>query len=67
MPPAATPKEVIGRLHGEIVRIAAVPEYREQLQRQGMETVTSTPAEFAVFLQAEFDKWGKVVRKLKPQ
>ncbi|HZM45457.1 MAG TPA: tripartite tricarboxylate transporter substrate-binding protein, partial [Burkholderiales bacterium] len=33
--PARTPGEAIGRLNGELARIAAAPDYREQLERQG--------------------------------
>src|SRR6185295_14612551 len=55
--PAATPREVIGRLHGELVAVAAAPDYREQLEKQALEPQTSTPGEFAAFLQAEYDKW----------
>ena len=65
--PAATPKEVIGRLHGELVKITALPDYRGLLQKQALEPRTTTPAEFAVFLQGEYDKWGKVIRALKLQ
>jgi tripartite-type tricarboxylate transporter receptor subunit TctC len=65
--PAASPKEVIGRLHAEIVTIAARPDYREPLERQALEPTTTTPAEFARFLQAEYDKWGKVIKALKLQ
>ena len=63
--PAATARDVIGRLHEELARVAALPDYREQLERQGMEPQSSTPAEFAAFLQAEHDKWGRVIEALK--
>ena len=65
--PARTPGEAIGRLNGELARIAAAPDYREQLERQGLEPRTSTPDEFAAFLRAEYDKWGKVIGALKRQ
>ena len=65
--PAATPRDVVARLHGEIAKIAAMPDYREQLERQGFEPQSSTPGEFAAFLQAEYDKWGRVIKALKPQ
>jgi tripartite-type tricarboxylate transporter receptor subunit TctC len=64
--PAATPREVIGRLSEELARIAALPDYREALERQGFEPQSSTPGDFAAFLQAEHEKWGKVIRALKP-
>jgi tripartite-type tricarboxylate transporter receptor subunit TctC len=63
--PAATPKDVLGKLHGEIVRIAAAPDYRDQLEKFGLELQTSTPEEYAAFLQAEYEKWGKVIKSLK--
>jgi tripartite-type tricarboxylate transporter receptor subunit TctC len=63
--PAATPREVIDRLHGEIVGITALPDYRALLEKQAMEPRTATPAEFAAFLKAEHDKWGKVIKSLK--
>ena len=65
--PAATSRDVVGRLHEELARVAAMPDYREQLERQGLEPQSSTPGEFAAFLQAEYDKWGRVIRALKPQ
>ena len=63
--PAATPADVVARLHGEIVAIHAQPEYREPLERQAFDAVTTTPQEFAVFLRTEYDKWGKVIKALK--
>jgi tripartite-type tricarboxylate transporter receptor subunit TctC len=65
--PARTPGEAIDNLNGELVRIAALPDYRGQLERQALEPRTGTPAEFAAFLRAEYDKWGKVIGTLKRQ
>jgi tripartite-type tricarboxylate transporter receptor subunit TctC len=65
--PAGTPKDIIGRLHGELVKIAATPDYREQLERQALDPQTATPEQFAAFLQAEYDKWGRVIKALKLQ
>ena len=63
--PAATPREVVAKLHGEIVKLAATAEYRTPLERQALEPTTTTPEQFATFLRAEYDKWGKVIRTLK--
>jgi len=65
--PAATPKEAVARLHGEIVGFASRPDYREPLERQALEPTTTTAEQFAAFLQAEYDKWGKVIKALKLQ
>jgi tripartite-type tricarboxylate transporter receptor subunit TctC len=63
--PAATPRDVVAKLHGEIVKLVATAEYRMPLERQALEPTTTTPEQFATFLRAEYDKWGKVIRTLK--
>lgn len=60
--PAATPTEIVTRLHAEVVAIASTPDYQEQLERQGLEPITSRPEQFSAFLQSELDKWGKVIK-----
>jgi tripartite-type tricarboxylate transporter receptor subunit TctC len=65
--PAATPRPVVGRLHGELVKITALPDYRELLQKQALEPTTTTPEQFATFLRGEYERWGKVIKSLKLQ
>jgi len=67
--PARTPRAVADRLRAELKRIAANVEFREQIARQAIEARTLAPNEFAGFLKAELDKWGKVVRSvgIKPE
>jgi tripartite-type tricarboxylate transporter receptor subunit TctC len=60
--PAATPKPIIDKLHGEIVRVLRLPDVRERLLSQSTEVVGNTPQEFAAFMKSEHAKWGKVVR-----
>lgn len=62
MAPARTPKAIVATLHAAIVAEAAKPHVTEQLAKVGMESVTSTPDEFARFVKAEIAKWGKVVK-----
>jgi tripartite-type tricarboxylate transporter receptor subunit TctC len=63
--PAATPKDVVAKVHGELVKISALPEYRALLQKQALEPTSTTPEEFAAFLRSEYDKWGKIIATLK--
>jgi tripartite-type tricarboxylate transporter receptor subunit TctC len=67
--PATTPKEIVNRLHGEIVKIVADPEVKRRLAVVGFEAVGSTPAEFDARVKAEIAKWAKVIRDagIKPQ
>lgn len=61
--PANTPKAVIDRLHGEIVRILGLPDVKETLTALGAEVVGSAPDEFAGLIKSEIAKWAKVVRE----
>jgi tripartite-type tricarboxylate transporter receptor subunit TctC len=60
--PAATPRDIIARLNGEIVKLTATSEYRQQLTKQAFEPLTSSPEQFPAFVQAELEKWGRIVK-----
>ena len=60
--PTGTPREVIARLHSEIVKAMNVPEIREKLVAQGTDPVGSTPEEFGAFMKAETVKWARVIK-----
>jgi tripartite-type tricarboxylate transporter receptor subunit TctC len=59
--PAATPRPVIVKLNGEIVRILNLPELKARLADDGMVVVASTPEQFAEFLARETAKFTKVI------
>ena len=60
--PAGTPGAIIDRLAAEMQRIQAMPDFREQLYRFGMEpSAPNTPAEFAAIIAAEQPRWAKAV------
>jgi tripartite-type tricarboxylate transporter receptor subunit TctC len=61
--PAGTPKGVVARLHGEVVKALADPAVRGKLQAQGFDVVGGTPDEFLAFAGAESDKWAKVIAR----
>ena len=60
--PAGTPKEIIARLNGEIVRILRQPDLREKFLAQGVELVPTTPDEFGAFIRQDIAKWAKVIQ-----
>jgi tripartite-type tricarboxylate transporter receptor subunit TctC len=60
--PAGTPREIVQRLHGEIIRLLGGAELRERLLAQGMEPGGNTPEQFAAFVRSELDKWRRVVK-----
>jgi tripartite-type tricarboxylate transporter receptor subunit TctC len=60
--PAGTPKDIIGLLHREVVRIIAQPDMQARLAELGYDPVASTPEEFALRIRAEIEIWAKVIR-----
>ena len=60
--PADTPKSIIDKTQQAVAEALKQPEVREKLSAQGAEPVGNTPEEFARFIEAETEKWGKVVR-----
>jgi len=61
--PARMPKEVVDRLAREFSAMLKRPDVREQLQKQSLEPVTSTPGELAAFLNEQLVDWGKAARE----
>ena len=60
--PAATPHEVVARLHGEFTRALAMPDIREKMMSLGAEPVGSKPEEFAAYIRTESDKYARVIK-----
>jgi tripartite-type tricarboxylate transporter receptor subunit TctC len=60
--PARTPPAIIARLHRELMNAIAEREVRERFAANGIETLGTTPEQFASYLRDEYVKWGKVVR-----
>jgi tripartite-type tricarboxylate transporter receptor subunit TctC len=60
--PAGVPQPVVNKLSAEVARIVKLPDVAQRFELDGAEGVGSTPAEFAAFLKAEMQKWGKVIR-----
>ena len=61
--PAGTPQPVIQALHRELVRAYTAPEVTQQLHGGGAYAAADTPEEFAAFVRAEKEKWGRVIRE----
>ena len=61
--PARTPAGVITKLNAAVINALKAPEVREQMARQGLEPIGSTPAEFAAHLKREVARWARVVKE----
>jgi len=60
--PAGTPQEITAKLNSEIGKLLRTDEVKKLLATTGMESAPDTPEQFAAYIKADYDKWGKVVR-----
>jgi tripartite-type tricarboxylate transporter receptor subunit TctC len=63
--PAGTPRQAIEVLHRELVRAYNAPDIKDQVTQTGSSIAGDTPEQFAAFIKAEKEKWGKVIKDAK--
>jgi len=61
--PSALPNDTVTRIHADIGRIAAQPEFQERLVREGADHEAMTLERFAQFMRTESARWAKVIRE----
>jgi tripartite-type tricarboxylate transporter receptor subunit TctC len=66
--PAKTPAAIVRTLHFEVVKALALPNLRAKLADLGLESIGSSPNEFAAIIKSEIPKWAKVIKNggIKP-
>jgi tripartite-type tricarboxylate transporter receptor subunit TctC len=60
--PTGTPPEIIAILNQHVNAALADASFRAKLAQLGLEPFAGTPAEFAKFIAAHAEKWGKIIR-----
>jgi len=60
--PGGTPKDIVDKLHDEIVKTLAMPDVRRKFDELGLDHVGNTPAEFAAIIKKETPEWAKVIK-----
>ena len=60
--PAGTPKDVVAKINGELVRMLKVPEVHRRISQEGADPVGSMPDAFANRVKNEITKWTKVIK-----
>jgi tripartite-type tricarboxylate transporter receptor subunit TctC len=63
--PAKTPREVLDKVHGALVKALADPEVQKRFAELGVEGRSSTPKELAEFYASETKRWTAVVERAK--
>ena len=61
--PAGTPKHIVDKLHADTVKVLADADTKKRFADLGVETKSSTPAEFSAFIKAETDKYAKLIKE----
>ena len=63
MAPAGTPREIITRLHVELVKALKQPDLQQRITDLGADVVGNTPEEFSAQILREREVWAKVVKQ----
>ena len=62
--PKGTPKPIVDKLNGEIVKILKAPDTRQKMQdTMGIEVVASSPEELTKLMQSEIPRWTALIKK----
>jgi tripartite-type tricarboxylate transporter receptor subunit TctC len=62
--PRGTPDDRIAMLNAEIAKIAAMPEAQKVLLAAGLEPATNSPSEMRRIIEADYQKWGELIKAL---
>jgi tripartite-type tricarboxylate transporter receptor subunit TctC len=59
--PAGTPKPIVDKLNGEILKALKSSDVQDFMAKEGGEPVGSSPNELATMFKREVDKYAKVI------
>jgi len=62
MAPKATPQPIIDLLNRTITGILSRPDIKDAWEKQGARPFTMTQADYEAFMQAQVDKWARVIK-----
>jgi len=60
--PAGAPRDIVNKVHGELVKMLNSPDMKEKILAMGGIALPNTPDEFLAFMKAESEKWAKVAK-----
>ena len=61
--PAGTPKPIIDKFHGDLVKTMADPEVKRKFGDLGVDAISSSPEQFAAFIKTETAKYDKLIKE----
>ena len=60
--PAATPREVVSKIHVDVIQVLKNPEIVKRIGDLGADVVGNTPEEFGAAMRAESQQWAEIIR-----
>ena len=60
--PARTPRDIVNKIHADVVRVLDMPETKARLATEGVNPSGSSPEQFATMIQNEIVKMAKIVK-----
>jgi tripartite-type tricarboxylate transporter receptor subunit TctC len=63
MAPKGTPAPIVDLLHDAIAKILSRPDIKAKWEAQGATPMLMSQPKFAAFMQAQVDKWAKVIKE----
>jgi tripartite-type tricarboxylate transporter receptor subunit TctC len=62
MAPAGTPDAILNKVSNDIATVLHMPDVADAIDKQGLVTVTQSPAEFTRLIASEAERYGKILR-----
>ncbi len=62
--PGGTPPAIVGKLHDDIAKAIADPDYKKALDTRGFEAMSNTPEQMAAFLEQDYLKKRPLILSL---
>jgi tripartite-type tricarboxylate transporter receptor subunit TctC len=60
--PTATTKEVVSKVHADVVRVLKDEDIRRKIAEMGADMVGNTPEEFGAAMRAESAQWAEIIK-----
>jgi tripartite-type tricarboxylate transporter receptor subunit TctC len=64
---SGTPRDIVAKLNGEIVKVIRAPDMRDTISKDGAEPIGSTAEELGAYYRREVEKYGKVIKRANLQ
>ena len=60
--PANTPREIVAKMNGLIVKALQNGKVRDFMVKEGLDPVGSSPEDLAAYFKREVDKYAKIIK-----